>query len=78
MRIIWKDSISKDKKELKYRGYRLIGYGNGWIIDVPNDSYIYRTNYCAQNAIDKYLDGEFGIRGSEKRKSYGISIIGRI
>lgn len=77
MRIIWKDSgFRKAQKTIKYRGCLVEGYkGNGWIVSVPGDNNIYRTHYCAQNAIDKYLGG-YGQKGDAKRKTYGIQIIG--
>ena len=78
MRVVWKDSgFRKAQKPIKYRGYMVEGYnGNGWIIDIPGDQNIYRTHYCALNAIDKSLGGH-GQMGSAKRKSYGIDIIGK-
>lgn len=75
MRIIWKDSKSKAKKPVKYRGYIATGYGDGWCINIPGDINIYATHYCALNAIDKHL-GDFGQKGSAKRAGYGIKIIG--
>lgn len=77
MRIVWKDSgFRKAQKPIEYRGHVATGNGgNGWIIDVPGDNNIYRTHYCALNAIDKALGG-YGQKGGAKRKSYGIEIIG--
>lgn len=76
MRIIWKDSSAKGHKPVKYRGYYAKGYAGGWSINVPGDNNIYRTHYCALNAIDKYLGGT-GQKGGAKRSSYGIQIIGK-
>lgn len=78
MRIVWKDSNTRNRKPIKYRGYTAEGYGNGWTINFPNDDNIYSTHYCALNAIDNHLGGE-GIRGkgTKKRYSYGIEIIGK-
>lgn len=78
MRVVWKDSgISRDKKPIKYRGHFVTGYGgSGWVVDVPGDHNIYKTHYCALNAIDKALGG-FGQMGSAKRQAYGIQIIGK-
>lgn len=77
MRVVWKDSAkSRTQKPIKYRGHFATGYNGGWIIDVPGDDNIYRTHYCALNAIDKALGG-FGQMGSGKRKDYGIQIIGK-
>lgn len=77
MRVVWKDSSkSRAQKPIKYRGHFANGYNGGWIIDVPGDDNIYKTHYCALNAIDKALGG-YGQMGSAKRKDYGISIIGK-
>lgn len=76
MRVVWKDSFVRDKKPVKYRGHLVEGYGEGWIINVAGDDNIYRTHYCALNAIDKHLGG-YGQMGSAKRKAYGIQIIGK-
>lgn len=77
MRIVWKDSgVSRDKKPVKYRGYYARGCAGGWVIDIPGDNNIYRTHYCALNAIDKALGGS-GQMGSAKRQAYGIQIIGK-
>ena len=78
MRVVWKDSgFVKSKKPVKYRGFVAEGYkGIGWVINIPGDENIYRTHYCALNAIDKYLGGH-GQKGSAKRRSYGIQIIGK-
>lgn len=77
MRIVWKDSgATRAKKPIRYRGYTVTGSGNGWVIDVPGDTNIYRTHYCALNAIDKALGGH-GQMGSAKRRAYGIQIIGK-
>lgn len=76
MRIVWRDSNAKGHKPIKYRGFFAQGYAGGWTIDVPGDNNIYRTHYCALNAIDKYLGGS-GQKGNAKRKEYGIQIIGK-
>lgn len=76
MRVVWKDSFVRDKKPIKYRGYFVEGCGEGWTITVAGDDNIYKTHYCALNAIDKHLGG-YGQMGSAKRKSYGIKIIGK-
>ena len=77
IRIVWKDSIkSRQHKPVKYRGHMIQGYSNGWTTSIPGDDNIYRTHYCALNAIDKALGG-CGQMGTAKRKSYGIKIIGK-
>ena len=76
MRIVWKDSNSLGHKPVKYRGHFAEGYNGGWIVDIPGDDNIYRTHYCALNAIDEYLGG-VGQKGNAKRQSYGIQIIGK-
>ena len=43
MRIVWKDSASV-KTAVKYRGFDVEGYGGGWIISVPGDNNIYKSN----------------------------------
>lgn len=75
MRIIWKDSRPKVYKPVKYRGHIASGSPQGWTIDVPGDNNIYSNHYSALNAIDKALGG-YGQKGSAKRKSYGIDIVG--
>ena len=51
MRIVWKDSAI-ERKDFKYRGYWVEGYGDGWTVNIPGDNNVYRTNRCAKNAID--------------------------
>ena len=76
MRIVWKDSASV-KTAVKYRGYKLEGYRNGWIIDVPGDDNIYKSNKSARNAVDKYL-GLYDINNEQPiRHKLGIHIIGK-
>ena len=76
MRIVWKDSVAaRQRKPVKYRGYEASGYGEGWVVNLPGDNNIYKTHYCALNAIDKALGG-YGQCGTAKRKKYGIQIIG--
>ena len=77
IRIKWKDVNGKANKPVKYRKHTAIGYGDGWVIDIPGDNNIYKSHYCALNAIDKHL-GDDGKRvPSEKRSRYGIQIIGK-
>ena len=77
MRVVWKDSNKpQEYKPIRYRGFMIWGTPNGWEITVPGDNNIYKNHYSAQNAIDRYC-GDFGQRGTEKRKSYGIQIIGK-
>lgn len=77
MRIVWKDSNKhKEYKPIRYRGFMIWGTNDGWEITVPGDNNIYKSHYCAKNAIDKHF-GDFGQKGTEKRKSYGIQIIGK-
>lgn len=76
-RVVWRDSgVTRTQKPVKYRGHYASGYSGGWVIDIPGDENIYRTHYCALNAIDKALGGH-GQMGSAKRKAYGIQIIGK-
>lgn len=75
MRIVWKDSgLAKEYKPIRYRGYMIWGTPRGWEITVPGDNNVYANHYSAQNAIDQHF-GDFGQRGTEKRKKYGIQII---
>ena len=76
MRVVWRDSKPKEYKPIKYRGFMIWGTPEGWEITVPGDNNIYKAHYCAQNAIDQHF-GDYGQRGTEKRKSYGIQIIGQ-
>lgn len=76
MRIVWKDS-SAVKTDVKYRGYMIEGYGGGWVIDVPGDDNIYKSNKSARNAVDKYL-GLYDINNEQPvRHKLGIQIIGK-
>lgn len=75
MRVIWRDSLQpKEYKPIKYRGFMIWGTPKGWEITVPGDNNIYKTHYSAQNAIDAHF-GDFGKRGTEKRKACGIQIV---
>ena len=75
MRIVWKDSASI-KTAVKYRGFDIEGYGGGWIISVPGDDNIHKSNKSARNAVDKYL-GLYDINNTEPvRHKLGIQIIG--
>lgn len=76
MRVTWKDSNKPDEyKPIRYRGFMIWGTPEGWEITVPGDNNLYRNNFCAMNAIDAHF-GDFGTRGTKKRKAYGIQIIG--
>lgn len=77
MRIVWKDSlVPKEYDPIKYRGIYVFGTPDGWEIDIEEDNNLYKSNYCARNAIDDYF-GDFGKHGTDKRKRYGIQIIGQ-
>lgn len=76
MRVVWKDSKPKVYKPIKYRKYMICGSPCGWTTNFPGDDFLYKNHYSAQNAIDRAL-GDEGQRGSEKRKSYGIQIVGK-
>lgn len=74
---MWKDSaVPAQYKPMKYRNHILCGTPNGWITDIPGDNNLYKNHYCAKNAIDAFY-GESGQHGDEKRKRYGIQIIGK-
>ena len=77
MRIVWKDSSPKLKKAVKYRGYMIDGYGDGWITTIPGDMNVYRTHYCALNAIDKHLGGHGQMGAAKTRIVRGIHVIGK-
>ena len=77
MRLVWKDSnVPEEYKPMRYRKFMIWGTPAGWEITVPGDHNIYRTHYSAQNAIDQYY-GDLGQHGTEKRRKYGIEIIGK-
>ena len=76
MRIVWKDSKPRTFKPVKYRDHMLYGSPEGWTITIPGDDNIYKTHYCALNAIDKALGG-YGQMGCAKRRNYGITIVGK-
>lgn len=77
MRIVWKDSVkTKEYEPIKYRDIYIFGTPSGWEVDIKGDNNLYKNHYCAKNAIDAYF-GEEGMHGDEKRKAYGIQIIGQ-
>lgn len=77
MRVVWRDSTKpKEYKPIKYRNFMIYGTPEGWEISVPGDYNIYRTHYSASNAIDQHY-GDYGQHGTEKRKRYGIEIVGQ-
>ena len=77
MRIVWKDSlVPKEYEPIKYRDIYIFGSPDGWEVNIKSDDNLYRNHYCAKNAIDAYF-GEEGMHGTEKRKRYGIQIIGK-
>lgn len=77
MRVIWKDSgRPKEYKPIKYRGYMVQGSPRGWTTTIPGDNNLYSSHYCAQNAIDLFY-GDYGQRGTEKRRRCGITIISK-
>ena len=77
MRIVWKDSlVPKEYEPIKYRDIYIFGSPDGWEVNIKSDGNLYRNHYCAKNAIDAYF-GEEGMHGTEKRKRYGIQIIGK-
>lgn len=76
IRVIWKDAAkAKQKKPVKYRGHYATGCTGGWVTDIPGDMNIYKSHYCALNAIDEYLGG-VGQMGYAKRINYGIQVVG--
>lgn len=82
MRVRWKDSACvTPKKTIKYRKHYITAYNKdgiaGWIIDLPDDHNIYKSHYCAENAIDLALGG-YGVKGkpTKKRLKFGIEIVG--
>ena len=76
MRVVWKDSKPTSDKPVKYRGQMIYGSPKGWETDIPGDDNLYKSHYCALNAIDKALGG-YGQKGTQKRQSYGIQIVGK-
>ena len=77
MRIVWKDSNQPSNyKPVKYRKHFVCGTPNGWITDIPGDDNLYKNHYCAKNAVDAFY-GDLGKHGDDKRKRYGIQIIGK-
>ena len=79
MRIIWKDSCAIGTKPVRYRQHYIYPYGAyGWIIDFPDDKNIYSSHYSAMNAIDLILGQPTRRNPSEKRKRYGIKIVGHL
>jgi hypothetical protein len=52
------------------------GSPQGWYTDIAGDNNLYKNHYCALNAVDKALGG-YGQKGTQKRQSYGIVIVGK-
>ena len=75
MRIVWKDTAVA-RADFKYRGYWVECYLNGWTINIPGDTNIYKTNRCTKNAIDETL-GLDDLRHKKlpKRLEYGYEVI---
>ena len=77
MRIVWKDSgKSPEYKPIKYRKHFICGTPKGWATDIAGDNNLYKNHYCAKNAIDKAL-GSVPADIEQKRKRYGIQIVGK-
>ena len=76
MRVIWKDSNARTYKPVKYRNHMIYGSPKGWTTNLQDDQNVYKSHYCALNAIDKALGG-YGQKGSQKRQSYGIEVVGK-
>ena len=77
MRIVWKDSgRGQIYQPIKYRKHFIHGTPKGWATDIEGDDNLYKNNYCAMNAIDKAL-GSVPADISQKRKRYGIQIVGK-
>lgn len=77
MRIVWRDSVvPKEYEPIKYRGIYIFGTPEGWEVNIKGNNNLYKNHYCAKNAIDDYY-GDFGEHGTDKRKRFGIQIIGR-
>lgn len=53
----------------------IYGSARGWYTDIEGDDNLYKTHYCALNAVDKALGG-YGQKGCQKRQNYGITIVG--
>lgn len=76
MRVVWRDSyVPKEYDPVKYRGIYIFGSYRGWEVNLKEDENLYKNHYCAKNAIDKHF-GDYGEHGTDKRKRYGIQIIG--
>lgn len=77
MRIVWRDNyIDKEYEPIKYRDIYIFGTPIGWEVNIKGNNNLYKNHYCAKNAIDAYF-GEEGMHGTDKRKRYGIQIVGQ-
>ena len=77
IRVVWKEELWLKKKPATYRQITISPYGEGWIIEGRGDNNIYKSSFCAMNAIDKALGGT-GLYGRNlKREKYGIEVIGK-
>lgn len=74
MRVVWKDSTIKGSP-IKYRGYRIWRYRNGWITDYPNDKHIYCAIDDARNMLTSELCGQ-GEHVSTNRLDGRIRVVG--
>ena len=77
IRVVWKDAPAFKKVASNYRRHTVQGYGKGWITNIEGDDNIYKTRFCAMNAIDKALGSEGRMGTPENRKAHGIRIIGK-
>lgn len=60
----------------KYRDVHIFGTPEVLEVNIKGNGNLCKSHYCAKNAIDDYY-GDFGEHGTDKRKRYGIQIIGR-
>lgn len=75
MRIVWKDTAVA-RADFKYRRYWVECYLNGWTINIPGDTNIYKTNRCTKNAIDETLGlDDLRYKKLPKRLEYSYEVI---
>lgn len=75
IRVTWRDQNGRPCAPATYRKVTMTRYKSGWILDLPENNYIYASLDCAKNAIDEILGGT-ARRHVEKRLQKGIKIIG--
>ena len=77
IRVVWKEEVAQKRKPLRYRQIKILPYGEGWVIEGVDDNNIYKTQDCANSAIDKALGGTGRLGEAKQRQQRDIIVIGK-